>query len=92
MPGAGNGNPLQSPCLGNAVNRGAHAVEESNMTEQLNHHHHVQPKASSSQVCKIYRHVREQPKQIPEVRSDWQFSFGWPLGETRDIRSHLILE
>ena len=64
MPGAGNGNPLQSSCLGNAVNRGArqaiaHAVEESNMTEQLNHHHHVQPKASSSQVCKIYRYARE---------------------------------
>ena len=39
-PGGGNGNPLQYPCLGNPMDRGAwwaavHEVPELDMTEQL---------------------------------------------------------
>ena len=39
-PGEGNGNPLQYPCLGNPMNRGAwqatvHRVAKSDMTERL---------------------------------------------------------
>ena len=42
--GEGNGNPLQYSCLGNTMDRGVwqaivHGLTESNMTEQLNHHH-----------------------------------------------------
>ena len=32
-PGEGNGNPLQDSCLGNPMDRGAHRVAESDMTE-----------------------------------------------------------
>ena len=43
-PGEGNGNPLQHPCLGNPMGRGAwpataHGVaKESNTTERLNNY------------------------------------------------------
>ena len=40
-PGRGNSNPLQYPCLGNLMDRGAwratvHGVEQSDMTKRLN--------------------------------------------------------
>ena len=43
-PGGGHGNPLQYSCLENPMHREAwratvHGLQESNMTEQQNHHH-----------------------------------------------------
>ena len=45
--GEGNGNPLQYSCLGNPMDRGAwqatvHGItKESDMAQQLNHHHGI---------------------------------------------------
>ena len=45
-PGEGNGNPLQYPCLGNPMDRGAwwaidHGVAELDMTEHAHTHHQI---------------------------------------------------
>ena len=56
-PGVGNGYPLQYPCLGNSINRGAwwatvHVVTESDMTYRLNNNNILlNPRKYKGQCC-----------------------------------------
>ena len=43
--GEGNGTPLQYSCLENPMGKGAWSCKESDMTEQLKHHHHLLDKS-----------------------------------------------
>ena len=61
-PGAGNGNPLQSSCLGNPLDRGVcwaivHGFAESDMTKQLSTHTHTH----------THTHTPQQSNQPPKA-------------------------
>ena len=57
-PGGGNGNPLQYPCLGNPMDRGAWWVEVHEVTElDINEHAHTRTHTHTHAHTRMHAHI-----------------------------------